>query len=36
VVPLAPKSNWDEVKDWASAFVHTMVADAFFQAGVRP
>lgn len=28
VVPLAPNSQWDEVKGWASAFAHTMVADA--------
>jgi len=28
VVPLAPKSNWDEVKGWASAFAHKMVEEA--------
>jgi bifunctional non-homologous end joining protein LigD len=28
VVPLAPKSSWDEVKGWASAFAHNMVEEA--------
>ena len=28
VVPLSPKSPWDEVKAWASAFAHRMVEDA--------
>ncbi len=28
VVPLAPASSWEEVKDWASAFAHTMVDEA--------
>lgn len=28
VVPLAPTSSWEEVKDWASAFAHTMVDEA--------
>jgi bifunctional non-homologous end joining protein LigD len=28
VVPLAPRKRWDEVKGWASAFAHDMVARA--------
>ena len=28
VVPLIPHSSWHEVKGWASAFAHTMVAEA--------
>jgi bifunctional non-homologous end joining protein LigD len=28
VVPLAPRRRWDEVKSWASAFAHDMVARA--------
>jgi bifunctional non-homologous end joining protein LigD len=28
VVPLAPKTPWDEVKSWASAFARTMVEEA--------
>ena len=28
VVPLAPNSQWDDVKAWALAFAHTMVAEA--------
>lgn len=28
MVPLAPKSSWDEVKGWASAFAHKMVKEA--------
>ncbi len=28
VVPLAPISRWEEVKGWASAFAHQMVAEA--------
>jgi bifunctional non-homologous end joining protein LigD len=27
VVPLAPKADWNEVKGWAHAFAHKMVAD---------
>jgi bifunctional non-homologous end joining protein LigD len=28
VVPLAPLNRWEEVKGWASAFAHDLVADA--------
>ena len=28
MVPLSPRSPWDEVKSWASAFAHKMVEDA--------
>jgi bifunctional non-homologous end joining protein LigD len=28
IVPLAPRSSWEDVKGWASAFVHQMVAEA--------
>jgi bifunctional non-homologous end joining protein LigD len=28
IVPLAPASRWEDVKDWAKAFAHQMVHDA--------